>query len=114
MSQLPADLKLFIATPSAIHTYDQSSRKPIFECATGGIVNARAAKDNSSLLAVADSHLVLLHDPTRGTDRKYRLKNREVSNSRPLSIGHWMTIPRENHDCCSSLLIRARCTSPLR
>ncbi|KAF2681212.1 hypothetical protein K458DRAFT_275523, partial [Lentithecium fluviatile CBS 122367] len=76
-SRLPADFNLFIATPSAIHAYDQSSRRPLFECVTDGIVNARAAKDNSSLLAIADSQLVILHDPTRGADRKYRLKSRE-------------------------------------
>ena len=77
-SELPANLDLFIATPHAIHANAQSTRKLLFECATDGIVNARAAKDNSSLLAVADSHLVVLHDAARGTDKKYRLKSREV------------------------------------
>ncbi|KAJ4293175.1 hypothetical protein N0V90_008457 [Kalmusia sp. IMI 367209] len=42
-----------------------------------GIVTARAAKDNSSLLAIADSQLVILHDPNRGPDRKYALKSYE-------------------------------------
>jgi len=79
-SQLPADFNLFIATPRAIHVYTQLAQKPLFECATDGIVNARAATDNSSLLAVADSHLVILHDAARGTDREYRLKSQEVNS----------------------------------
>jgi hypothetical protein len=77
-SRLPAQLNLLTTTPSAVHVCTQSGRKFLFQCATDGIVNARAATDNSSLLAVADSHLVILHDAARGTDRKYRLKSREV------------------------------------
>lgn len=77
--QLPADYNLFIATPDSIHYRSWSTQKLLFECAKDGIVNARAAKDNSSLLAIADSHLVLLHDPARGDDRKYRLSSAEVS-----------------------------------
>ncbi|KAF1949947.1 hypothetical protein CC80DRAFT_554848 [Byssothecium circinans] len=75
--QLPADTSLLVATPGAIHSYSRSSQKPLFECATDGIVNARAARDNSSLLAIADSHLVILHDSERRRDRKYRLKSVE-------------------------------------
>ncbi|KAF2641745.1 hypothetical protein P280DRAFT_424235, partial [Massarina eburnea CBS 473.64] len=76
-SQLPINSSLFIATPGAIQAYSRSGQKPLCECATDGIVNARAAKDNSSLIAVADSHLVILHDSARGHDRKYRLNNGE-------------------------------------
>lgn len=76
--QLPANFQLFIATPSAIYTHDRLAReKKLFECTSDGIVNARAAKDDSSLLAVADSQLVILHDPTRRGDRKYALKSYE-------------------------------------
>lgn len=77
-SQLPVGSSLFIAAPSAIQACSQSSTRTLFECATDGIVNAKAAKDNSGLLAVADSHLVVLHDVARGDDKKYRLKSAEV------------------------------------
>ncbi|KAJ4357408.1 uncharacterized protein N0V89_001983 [Didymosphaeria variabile] len=76
--ELPVDLSLFIATPSTIYAHSSSARKrTLFECTSDGIVNARAAKDNSSLLVVADSQLVIFHDPARGGDKKYALKHYE-------------------------------------
>jgi len=78
--QLPREHSLFIATPQTIHLRRPSSEKALFECETAnGIVNAKASRDNSGLIAIADSHVVLLYDTTRGSDRKYTLKNRDVS-----------------------------------
>jgi hypothetical protein len=75
----PLDQNLFVATPNAIHLRSQLGRKTLFECETAnGIVNARASKDNSSLFAVADGQVVILHDATRGQDRKYKLRNGDV------------------------------------
>lgn len=69
---------LFIATPKAIHVHNSAAQKrSLFECTSDGIVNARIAKDNSGLLAVADSQLVILHDPARQGDKKYPLKRYE-------------------------------------
>ncbi|KAF2440412.1 hypothetical protein P171DRAFT_420097, partial [Karstenula rhodostoma CBS 690.94] len=77
-NQLPVSLRLFIATPNAIYAHSSAApKRTLFEGTSDGIVNARAAKDNSSLLAVADSQLVILHDPARRGDRKYALKNYE-------------------------------------
>ncbi|KAI4629718.1 uncharacterized protein J4E87_002904 [Alternaria ethzedia] len=74
--RLPFDQSLFVATPNAIYLRSQLARKKLFECETAnGIVNARASKDNSSLFAVADGQVVILHDATRSRDRKYKLKN---------------------------------------
>ncbi|KAL1611956.1 hypothetical protein SLS60_000179 [Paraconiothyrium brasiliense] len=76
--QLPAASSLFIATSSAIYAHSSSAGdRTLFECASDGIVNARPAKDNSSLLAVADSQLVIFHDPARRGDKKYALKSYE-------------------------------------
>jgi hypothetical protein len=70
---------LFIATPNTVHLKSQLADESLFECeATDGIANARASKDNSSLFAVADGQVVILHDATRGKDRKYRLKKGDV------------------------------------
>ena len=78
VAQLPANLSLFIATPNAIHVHNRlTGQRLLFECTSHGIVNARPAKDNSSLLAIADSQLVVLHDPVRRGDRKYALKSYE-------------------------------------
>ncbi|KAF1838581.1 hypothetical protein BDW02DRAFT_479403, partial [Decorospora gaudefroyi] len=74
--QLSLGRNLFIATPKAIYFRPPLSEKTLFECETaGGIANARASKDNSGLFAVADGQVVLLHDASRGRDRKYQLKN---------------------------------------
>ena len=76
--KLPADLNLFIATSNAIYVHNCSAgERPLFECASDGIVNARLARDGSSLLAIADSQLVILHDSARKGDRRYALKSYE-------------------------------------
>ena len=76
--QLPRNL--FIATPGAIYLHSQASKKLLFKCETlDGILNSRASKDNSGLLAVADSQVVLLHDSERGNGRVYKLKSGDVS-----------------------------------
>lgn len=78
-AELPADAQLFVATPSRIFTHSFTNvDRTLFECATPGIVNARPACDNSSLLAITDSQLVILHDAARGDNRKYALKSYEV------------------------------------
>ena len=77
--RLPLDQSLFVVTHNAIYLRSQLSRKTLFECETAnGIVNARASTDNSSLFAVADGQIVILLDPTRNKDRKYKLKNGDV------------------------------------
>lgn len=71
---------LFIATTNAIHIHSRVTKQLLFECAApDGILNARAAKDNSPLLAVADNHLVILYDAKRGRDRQYKLRSCDVS-----------------------------------
>jgi membrane-bound inhibitor of C-type lysozyme len=78
-SPLPLEQSLFIATPNAIHLRSQLATKTLFQCETDdGLVNARASKDNSSLFAVADGQVVILHDVTCGKDKKYKLKNGDV------------------------------------
>lgn len=70
---------MFIATPEALYLQSQNSNKVLFKCETAdGIINAKASKDNSCLVAVADSHVVILYDTVRGRDRKYKLKNSDV------------------------------------
>ncbi|KAF2727416.1 hypothetical protein EJ04DRAFT_595011 [Polyplosphaeria fusca] len=75
---------LFIATPSSILIHSSSGsgfeQSIAFKCgAADGIVNAIPAQDNSGLIAVADSHLVLLHELNRGEEKEYRLKSGFVS-----------------------------------
>lgn len=79
---LPSERSLFIATPSAIHLRSQAADKIVFECeGVDGIINARASTDNSSLLAVADSQVVILHDIRRQRDKKHKPKGGDVSQT---------------------------------
>jgi WD40 repeat protein len=76
MSQLPFEQSLLVATPNTIHHYSQRASQLLFECeATDRIVNAQPSKDNSSLLAVADNHIVILIDASRSKDRQYKLQS---------------------------------------
>lgn len=83
--QLPPKCSLFVATPQIIHLRSAASEKTLFKCETAdGIVNAKASRDNSGLIAIADSHVVILYDTTRGNDRKYRLNNVHVGGERSM------------------------------
>ncbi|KAF2751904.1 hypothetical protein M011DRAFT_498324 [Sporormia fimetaria CBS 119925] len=73
---LPSHRNLFIATPNAIHLHSRFEEKILFECeAPDGILNAKHSKDNSGILAVADSQVVIICDPQKGHNRQYKLKN---------------------------------------
>ena len=50
----------------------------LFRSGSEGIVAARKLDGNSGTLAVADSHVVVLHDIHKGMQRSYRLKGSEV------------------------------------
>ena len=83
MDPLPqaSQRNLFVVTPSNIQFRTQYTTSTLFESdAPHGILNARAAKDNSSVLAIADDHLVLLYDSDRSGDKRYRLKSGDVSS----------------------------------
>jgi hypothetical protein len=92
-SQPAAGHNLLIATSNAIHIHSRATKTLLFECATpDGILNARAAKDNSPILAVADSHLVILYDAQRGRHRKYKLKSGDVSNQNTEYRVYWIVL----------------------
>lgn len=79
---LPFGRNLLITTSNSIHLRTSAGDKTIFECASAdGIVNACAAPDNSSLLAIADSHGVLMHDTAQPRNKKHKLKDSSVSIS---------------------------------
>lgn len=77
--QLPSELSLFIVTPERIRLRSRSNDQTLFVSEpSDGIVNARASKDNSSLIAVADSHLVMFYDTVRGRNKRYNLRKGDV------------------------------------
>ena len=69
----PANSHLLVTCPSTICSWDSSGINPIFRSSKGGIVAAREAKDGSGVLAVADGHVVVLHDTKRGQERSWGL-----------------------------------------
>lgn len=79
---LPFNRNLLITTPKTIHLQTSTGDKTIFECESAdGIVNACAVPGNSSLVAIADSQGVILHDTTQPRAKKHRLKGGNVSST---------------------------------
>lgn len=78
---LPSERNLLITTPDAIHLYSKNGDRVLFECeGSDGIVNARAAPDNSSLLAIASRQIVLLHDTIHSREKQHKLEGKGVSH----------------------------------
>jgi hypothetical protein len=77
---LPFQRNLLITTPNTIHVFSQNGDRILFECeATDGIVNAHAAPDNSSLLAIASRQIILLHDTIHSREKQHKLEGEGVS-----------------------------------
>ncbi|TKA32520.1 hypothetical protein B0A50_01628 [Salinomyces thailandicus] len=78
---IPDTSHLLITTPSFIQAWDSKGIHTIFQSSRSGIVAAREAKDDSGVLAVADRHVVVLHDTKRGQEQSWGLnadENEEV------------------------------------
>lgn len=75
---LPACRHLIVTTRRGVFTWGNHGVKEIFHSGSGGIVAARKAKNGSSLLAVADSQVVILHDTRKGMQKSYRLRASDV------------------------------------
>lgn len=79
IERTPHEHSLFIVTSNKIIHHASSVKEALFECEyAGSIVNARASKDNSSVVAVADSQVVILYDAAHRKDKTYKLKNGHV------------------------------------
>ncbi len=74
----PASHQLIITTPKKIFIWSRHGITPIFESGSRGIVAARKTAAGGGLLAVADSHIVLLHDMKKWNERRYKLKGSDV------------------------------------
>lgn len=75
---LPSSHHLVIVTQNNVLAWDSSSLRTVFTSGSGGILAARAASNGSGTLAVADSHLVVLHEIHQGMEKSCRLKGAEV------------------------------------
>ncbi|GAB7358376.1 hypothetical protein MBLNU230_g2446t1 [Neophaeotheca triangularis] len=71
--EYPTNQHLLITTPSYIFAWDTQGFKTVFSSSKAGIVAAKEAKDGSGILAVADKHVVVLHDTNRGQEKSWGL-----------------------------------------
>ncbi|KAK3630171.1 hypothetical protein LTR56_017585 [Elasticomyces elasticus] len=69
-SQIPSGIYLLVSTPSHIYAWDCHGITAVFTSSKAGIVAARA---RNSILAVADSQVVVLHDTKHGQDASWGL-----------------------------------------
>ncbi|OTA36557.1 hypothetical protein BTJ68_03658 [Hortaea werneckii EXF-2000] len=82
----PSNNHLLITTPSSVQAWDAAGLHTIFNSSRSGIVAAREAKDGSGMLAVADKHVVVLHDTKRGQEQSWGLNADEEEEVRHLEL----------------------------
>ncbi|PSK50399.1 Calcipressin-like protein [Elsinoe australis] len=73
--RIPRNHHLLITTPGAIHAWDCYGIHKIFNSSRQGILAAKASKDGSQILAVADSQVVVLHDCRRNREESWGLNS---------------------------------------
>ncbi|CAK3884870.1 uncharacterized protein RCC_06289 [Lecanosticta acicola] len=71
--RFPEESHLLITTPRHVFAWDSTGMQTIFSSRRGSIVAAKEAKDGSGLLAVASSHVVVMHDTQRGQEESWGL-----------------------------------------
>jgi hypothetical protein len=69
---------LVIVTESRVQSWDKSGLRTIFTSGSNGILAAKESNDGNGTLAIADRHLVLLHEVIKGMEKSYKLKGAEV------------------------------------
>lgn len=67
-----------MTTSTKVTVWDAEGCNAVFTSGSEGIVAAKRAKDGS-VLAIADSQVVMLHRIEEGQDKSYRLKGTQVS-----------------------------------
>lgn len=87
---------LIVTTTRGVFTWGNNGVNEIFRSGSGGIVAARRAKNGSSLLAVADSHVVVLHDTRKGMQKSYKLRGSDVGQYISGNWGLLLMIKRDN------------------
>lgn len=78
--------KLFVTTSTKVTVWDAQGCNAVFTSGSEGIVAAKRAKDGS-VLAIADSQVVMLHRIEKGQDKSYRLKGTQVGLSGDVALG---------------------------
>lgn len=75
----PTTHHLLITTPGAIYAWDHTTLNRLFSSSKRGILAAKESKDGSQFLAIADRHVVVLHDCKHDRENSYGLEASESS-----------------------------------
>ena len=75
----PPRHRLMVTTKKGVYMWDVDGVTEIFRSGSEGIVAAKRVTSGSEMLAVADSQVVVLHEPNDRVHKSYRLKGSEVS-----------------------------------
>lgn len=89
---LPPLYRLIVTTTGGVYAWDMEGVTELFRSGSEGIVAARKLYGYDEMLAVADSHVVILHDTKKGMQRSYRLKGTEVPATFPQLLKGTLTI----------------------
>lgn len=73
----PINQHLLITTPSRILSWDSLGLHELFASSKSGIAAATESKDGTGILAIADKHVVVLHDTKRGKEKSWGLSAEE-------------------------------------
>lgn len=106
--------KLFVTTNTKVSVWDSQGYNAVFTSDSEGIVAAKRAKDGS-VLAIADSQVVMLHRIEEGQDKSYRLKGTQVyeATSPSLALVNGQADRIESGVAIySTITTRAVCSSP--
>lgn len=106
----PDSHHLIITTSKGVFIWDREGILPVFQSETGGIVASRKTANDSELLAVADSQVVLLHDMNRGDKKTYKLRGSDVRVGL-LAIRCEADIARAMSACFNMHKTRTACSS---
>lgn len=96
----PRSHHLVITTTRGVYTWGRNGVTEIFRSGSGGIVAAKKAQNGSSLLAVADSQVVVLHDTEKGMQKSYKLKGSDVCTR---------ALPKRSYSGTDSLRAKSAC-----
>lgn len=82
----PQGCRLNAVTDKSVVTLSSTGVSKIFSSKAGFVSSAKEAENGSGLIAIADNHVILLHDLKRGAKLQYKLGKTEVGVSRCLQL----------------------------
>ena len=77
LAQFPDSHHLVVVTQKNVLAWNSTGLHSVFASESRGILAAK--ESTTGALAIADSHLVLLHEVKKEMEKSYRLKGAEVS-----------------------------------